>query len=49
MLQEKTTGAYTPLGQQIDADKVIEQLKNLPKGSHSPSIRLHMPRAIRGL
>jgi hypothetical protein len=47
MLQEKTTGSFTPLGHQIDAEKAIERLKNLPKGSHSESIRLHIPRAIR--
>jgi|SRR5581483_6638522 len=47
MLQEKTTGIFTPLGQQIDAEKIIDQLRNLPKAVHSPSIRLHIPRTIR--
>jgi hypothetical protein len=47
MLEEKTTGSFTGLNQQIDAEKVIEQLKNTPKAAHPASIRLHIPRVIR--
>jgi hypothetical protein len=47
MLEEKTTGTFTNLNQQLDAEKLIEQLKNTPKASHPASIRLHIPRAIR--
>jgi hypothetical protein len=47
MLQEITTGTFTPLNNKLDSDKLIQQLANSPRGSHSDSIRLHMPRAIR--
>src|SRR4051812_12394476 len=47
MLEEKTTGSFTNLNQQLDAEKLIEQLKNTPKASYPASIRLHIPRAIR--
>jgi len=47
MLEEKTRGSFTSLNQQLDAEKLIEQLKNKPKASYPASIRLHIPRAIR--
>ena len=47
MLQEITTGTFTPLNNKLDTDKLIQQLANFPRGAHSDLIRLHMPRAIR--
>ena len=47
ILEEATTGKFTPLGQQLDVEKLRERLANLPSGTHSDSIRLHIPRALR--
>jgi hypothetical protein len=46
-LEHITTGKYTALGKQLNAERLIIQLANLPQGSHSDSIRLHIPRALR--
>jgi hypothetical protein len=47
MLQEITAGAFTPLNNKLDTDRLIQQLANLPRAAHSDSIRIHMPRTIR--
>ena len=47
ILQDKTTGSFTPLGRSLNANKVAQQLAGLPVGSFSDSIRLHIPRALR--
>jgi hypothetical protein len=47
MLQEITAGSFTSLNQKLDTNKLILQLENSPKGSHSDSVRLNIPRAIR--
>jgi hypothetical protein len=47
MLQQQTTGAFTPLGKTLDANRIISQLSNTPGGSFPDSVRLHIPRAIR--
>ena len=47
ILQERTTGKFTPLSKQIKSDGIILELSNLPFGSHPDSIRLHIPRALR--
>lgn len=47
ILQQATTGTFTPIGQTLDAHRTITQLANLPAGTHPDSIRLHIPRAIR--
>jgi hypothetical protein len=47
LLQETTTGRFTPLGRQLNADRVTTALANLPNGAHPDSIRLHIPRALR--
>lgn len=47
MLEEKTTGSFTSLNQQLDAERLIEQLRNMSRASYPASIRLHIPRAIR--
>lgn len=47
LLQERTTGTFTPLGRQLNVEQVQAGLSNLPVGSHPDSIRLHIPRALR--
>jgi hypothetical protein len=47
LLEQATTGAFTPLGRQLNAERVTTALSNLPNGSHPDSIRLHIPRALR--
>jgi hypothetical protein len=47
MLQQISTKKFTPLGKQIDANSITQQLMQLPSASLSDSIRLHIPRALR--
>jgi hypothetical protein len=47
LLEQITTQSFTDLNQQIDSAVLITRLANLPKNSHSASVRLHIPRAIR--
>ena len=47
MLQQATTGRFTPLGQLIDSDRLFQQLKDIPRGTQPDSIRLNIPRVIR--
>jgi hypothetical protein len=48
VMQWATTGGFTPLANpKFKADTVITTLAGLPSGSHSESIRLHIPRAVR--
>jgi len=47
ILEQVTTGSFTPLGQQIDTERVIIRLANLSSGAHTDAIRLHIPRALR--
>lgn len=47
LLEQITTRSFTPLGTQIDTQRLIRQLENLPSGAHSDSVRLHIPRALR--
>lgn len=47
LLEYVTTKTFTRLGVPLDSEKLIQQLSNLPKGSFSDSIRLHIPRALR--
>lgn len=48
VMQWATTGRFTPLADpKFKADTVMTTLANLPAGSHSDSIRLHIPRAVR--
>lgn len=39
--------AFTPLGKQLDTEKLIHQLSNLPQAQFNDSIRLHIPRSLR--
>jgi hypothetical protein len=47
ILEERTTGKFLPLGKQLDVERLRNTLQNLPPASHSDSIRLHIPRALR--
>jgi hypothetical protein len=47
ILQQATTGRFTPLGQLIDSDRLFQQLRELPRGTQPDSIRLNIPRVLR--
>jgi hypothetical protein len=47
LLQVITTGKFTPLGKQLDTEKIRDQLGNLPSINFSESLRIHIPRALR--
>lgn len=44
MLEQKTTGNFTPLSKQVDTEKIIKETQHakLPDG-----VRIHIPRALR--
>ena len=39
--------AATPLGTQLDTERLIRALANLPSARHQESLRIHIPRALR--
>jgi hypothetical protein len=47
LLQEITTGTFTPIGTQLDTDRLIRTVGGLPAATFSDSVRLHIPRALR--
>lgn len=47
LLQQRAFGKFDPLGMQLKADTVTQNLANLPTRSHPDSVRLHIPRALR--
>lgn len=47
LLEEVTTGTFTPLGKQLDSEKTIRALSTLPSSAHPDAVRLHIPRALR--
>jgi hypothetical protein len=47
LLQIITAGRFTPVGKQLDTEKLIVQLANFPAGSYPDSVRVHLPRALR--
>lgn len=47
LLEQITQGGFTPLGTQLNTDKTIQKLENLPKGSQPDAVRIHIPRALR--
>ena len=47
ILEQITTGKWTPLGKQIDTEKLIERLRSLSSATFGESVRLHIPRALR--
>jgi hypothetical protein len=47
MLEERTTGGYTPLGAHLDIERVRARLENISCTMQPDSIRIHIPRALR--
>lgn len=47
LLEHITAGKSTPLNKQLDTDKLILALSNLPTAASLDSIRIHIPRALR--
>jgi hypothetical protein len=47
LLQQITTGTFDALGAQLDTERLIRALGNVPQGQQSDSVRLHIPRALR--
>ena len=47
VLEHIVDGSFTPVGKPLDAGKLIQRLANLPNGSASDSVRLHIPRVLR--
>src|SRR2546425_26603 len=39
--------AFTPLGKQLDTERLMERLRGLPAANHQDAVRLHIPRALR--
>jgi hypothetical protein len=47
LLEQIAGFARTPIGAQLDAEKLIARLASLPRGTQPDSVRLHIPRALR--
>ena len=47
VLEHTTYQRYTPLGSQLDADKLSRRLASEPAGVVKDSVRLHLPRTMR--
>jgi hypothetical protein len=47
LLQQRTSGKFTPLGQQLYTEKLQQQLGGLARTAHPDSVRLHIPRSLR--
>lgn len=47
LLEQITSGKSTPLGKQLDSDRLIERLRSLSGSSFPDAVRLHIPRALR--
>jgi hypothetical protein len=47
LLEQRTKGAFTLLGKQLDTERLSIFRQNLPPASQPDSIRLHIPRALR--
>jgi hypothetical protein len=47
LLQQIATGTFTPLGQQLNSQALINALASMPPASAKESVRLHIPRALR--
>lgn len=47
LLEQAMTNSFTPLGQQIDTQRLINRLQGLPSASYPASVRLHIPRVLR--
>ena len=47
ILEIHAFGSQTPIGKQLDTEKLITRLQNIPFGNQPESIRLHIPRTLR--
>jgi len=47
VLEQVTTGSFTPLSNQVKTEGLIDKLRSLPVSKFPDSIRLHIPRALR--
>lgn len=47
MLEQAAFGSWTPINARLDSDGLIQRLGNLPAGSKTDSIRIHIPRCLR--
>ncbi len=47
LLETKVSGCFTPLGKQLNSDKLIQKLANQPVDKIPDSLRLHIPRTLR--
>lgn len=47
ILEQITTGSFTPIGTQVNSDQLINRLGQLQSSTHPDSVRLHIPRALR--
>jgi len=47
LLEQITTGSFTPIGKQLHTDKIISDLAKLSSALYPDAIRIHIPRALR--
>lgn len=47
LLEWTTTGDFTPIGEQLDTERVARQLGRLPVSDFPKSVRIYLPRALR--
>lgn len=47
ILEEATSGTFTPLGTELRVERLRTTLENLPPAAHNDSLRLHIQRALR--
>jgi hypothetical protein len=47
LLEQIGFGQFTPLGKQLDTEKLIKQMEGLASAKVSDAIRVHIPRALR--
>jgi hypothetical protein len=47
ILEERTKGNFTALGNSLDSERLITYLANIPPSRQPESVRLHIPRALR--
>jgi hypothetical protein len=46
ILEQITTGKWTPLGKQLNTEQLIDRLRTLDRSKFVDSVRLHIPRAF---
>ncbi|MGW1203968.1 hypothetical protein [Streptomyces cyaneofuscatus] len=47
ILEFATSGSYTPVGSNLDTERVARKLQSLPASAYPKSIRVHIPRSLR--